>query len=353
MTYADRRTKSFRGVEADALLVTAPANVRYLTGFTGEDSQLLLAPDSIFFTDGRYDEQAAAQVPELDRRVRGAGSTFAEVLAKDVADRGITKLGVEAAHMTLATEERLRKALDGIELVRTNGVVEKIRERKDASEVDAIRRTQQIAEQALMSSLASFAGGSEHDLALAIEWAMRTAGAEAASFPTIVASGAHSALPHAEPRDVPVDRDGVLLIDFGAQAGGYCSDTTRTYLGRSAPAELVRVHEAVVRALEAACDAVRPGVTCADVDAAARTALERDGYADAFLHSTGHGVGLQIHEEPRLGPGSETVLEPGMIVTVEPGVYLPGVGGVRVEDLLVVTEDSYENLTTLPRGPHG
>jgi len=353
VSFADRRKKTFEGVEADALLVTTPANVRYLTGFTGSNGQLLLAAESVFYTDGRYKEQSETQVPDLERRIYSASLKFSEVLAKDVADRGLTRLGVEAEHMTLATETRLRKGLDGIEFVRTDGVVEKVRQVKDRAEIDAIRRAQKIAEDAVSSSVGAFTGGTEHDLALAIEWAMRTNGAESVSFDTIVAGGAHSALPHAEPRDVAIDPDGLLLIDFGAKFEGYCSDTTRTWVGANAPDEIRKVHDAVVRALEAGCEAVKPGVTGADVDAAARKSLESDGYADYFVHSTGHGVGLDIHEGPTLAPGSDTVLEPGMLVTIEPGVYLPGVGGVRVEDLLVVTEVGYENLTTLPRGPNG
>jgi len=352
-TFSDRRTKAFESVQssADALLVTAPANVRYLTGFTGSNAQVLLAAEPVFYTDGRYDEQSATQVPDVERRIYSASLKLSDLLGKDIADRGVTRLGVEAGHMTLATEERMRKGLDGIELVPTTSIVERVREVKDASEVDAIGHAQRIAEAAVVSSLRSFASGTERDLALAIEWAMRTSGAEGASFETIVASGPHSALPHAEPRDEPIDLDGVLLIDFGAQAAGYCSDTTRTYVGPRAPEKLRTVYDAVVRALEAACEAVRPGAKCSDVDAAARSSLERDGYAEAFTHSTGHGVGLEVHEGPTLAITSEGILEPGMMITIEPGVYLPGVGGVRVEDLVVVTDGGYENLTTLPRGP--
>lgn len=339
------------GERAPALLVTTPANVRYLTGFTGTNGQLVLAPDPVFLTDGRYEEQSSHQVPDVERRIYSASMKFGDVLRKVLADRGITTLALEAAHVTLASEERMRAGLDGVELVRTDELVERVRQVKDPGEIEAIRRAQRIAEEALVSGVREFTGGTERDLALAIEWNMRTNGAEDVSFDLIVASGPHSALPHATPRPEPIDLGGVLLVDLGARADGYCSDTTRTFLGQAAPDRLPRVHEAVVRALEAGCEAVRPGAAVSDVDAAARASLEADGFGEAFVHSTGHGVGLEIHEGPALTPTSEGVLEPGMVVTVEPGVYLPGVGGIRVEDLLVVTEDGYENLTALPRGP--
>jgi Xaa-Pro aminopeptidase len=337
--------------EVQALLVTTPANVRYLTGFTGSNGQLLLGEESTFFTDGRYDEQSTKQVPDVAREIYSGTTKFSELLAKSLADRGITRLGVEAAHMTLATSDRLRGELSGIELVPTSALVEKVRERKDADEVATIRAAQRLAEQALLTSLANFKGGTELDLALDIEWAARKEGAEGMSFETIVAGGAHAALPHASPRKEPIDLSGLLLIDMGTKVDGYCSDMTRTFLGPNPPAEMVKVHAAVCEAVEAAFAVIRPGVACKDVDAAARSVLEREGYGDRFIHSTGHGVGLEIHEGPTLAPSAEGVLEVGNIVTVEPGVYLPGIGGVRVEDFCVVTEDGYDNLTALDRGP--
>jgi Xaa-Pro aminopeptidase len=349
---ADRRDRVTAKLPDDvqALLVTSPVNVRYLTGFTGSNGQLLLTSDPVFFTDGRYLEQSAEQVPDLPREIYTGTIKFTDVIAKALADRGITRIGVEATHMTIASRDKLGGELSGIELVPTEGLVEKVRRVKDADEIASIRTAQAIAEEALVSSLKAFGGGTELDLALAIELAMRRTGAEAPSFDTIVATGPHSALPHASPRREPVDLDGILLIDMGAKAGGYCSDMTRTFLGPRAPGEMRKVFDAVVAALDAGCAAVKPGVRCADVDRAAREVLDQAGYGDAFLHSTGHGVGLEIHEGPSLSTLSEDVLEPGMIVTIEPGVYLSGIGGVRVEDFLVVTEEGAENLTTLPRG---
>lgn len=359
MTDFARRRELVRerlGDDAPAILVTGPSNIRYLTGFTGatrEDpsGQLLLDPKPVFFTDGRYDEQAADEVADLERVIYSRERKLGDLVKGILAERGITKLAVEASHVTLAAGERLRAALDGVELVPTSDLVEKVRGVKDDGEIAAVRRAQEIAEAALTSVLSVWSGGTEAELALAIEWAMRTSGAEAASFEVIVAGGAHSALPHATPRRQEISPDGVLLIDMGAKADGYCSDMTRTYLGSKAPPEMLRAHTAVLAALDAACEAVRPGVKAGDVDKAAREALDAEGLGERFVHSTGHGVGLDVHEMPSLAISSEDVLEPGMIVTVEPGVYLPGVGGVRVEDLLVVTEDGAENLTKLDRGP--
>lgn len=344
------RVRERLGEEVGALFVTAPLNVRYLTGFTGSNGQLLLDAKPVFFTDGRYEEQSAAQVPDLERFVYSGTTKMSDILRRVLDERGIDSLGVEAAHTTIASLERLHEALEGVDLVRTSEVVEPVRARKDPAEIAAIRRAQSIAEEAVTSVLDTWDGGSEIELALALEWAIRTRGAEAVSFEVIVATGSHSALPHASPRRQAADLDEVLLIDIGAKADGYCSDMTRTYLGPRAPRALTDAHAAVCEALEAGCAAVRAGVKASDVDRAAREVLEAAGLADRFVHSTGHGVGLDIHEAPALTSTAEDVLEPGMVVTIEPGVYLPGVGGIRIEDLLVVTDDGAENLTTLDRG---
>lgn len=352
---SDRRDAVLRRVreQADALLVTAPSNVRYLTGFTGSNAQLLLADEPVFCTDGRYTEQASIEVPDLEHRIY-PGARLVPTVAELVTERGIRRLGVEAAHTTLQAYENLRAGVADAELVATSELVEEARAAKDPGEVERIRRAQRIGERALWDTLAgrsARAPGTERELALALEWAMRTGGAEAVSFDVIVASGAHAALPHAMPRDEPVEADGVLLIDLGARVQGYCSDMTRTFLGPQAPDELRRAHASVVRAVEAACAVVRPGASAGDVDRAARETLEADGLGDSFIHSTGHGVGLEIHEGPRLAPEAEGRLEEGMVITIEPGVYLPGTGGIRVEDLIVVGGDGPVVLTDLPRGP--
>jgi Xaa-Pro aminopeptidase len=353
MGFNERRGRVVEQLPDDvpAMLVTNLVNLRYLTGFSGSNGQLLLTADSLFFTDGRYIEQSASQVPDLPREIYSGTTKFTDVLGKALADRGVTKIAVEASTMTLATSDRLRGELSGIELVGTTDIVEKVRRRKEPSEIDAVRAAQQVAEEALTSTLKGFKGGTERELGMQIEWAVRTGGAEAMSFDTIVAGDGHAALPHAEPRDVPVDLERLLLIDMGAKVDGYCSDMTRTFLGPRAPDEMRKVHAIVADAVEAGLAAVKPGAKCSDVDKACRDLIADAGYGDRFIHSTGHGVGLEIHEGPSLNMTSDDELEPGMIVTIEPGIYIAGVGGVRIEDFVVVTEDGYENLTSLPRGP--
>jgi Xaa-Pro aminopeptidase len=344
-----RREKVLEKLSEEALLVTNPMNVRYLTGFTGSNGQLLLTKDSVFFTDGRYITQSAQQVTDIDRQIYTQGSKLTDLLAKALADRGLTRLGVEASHVTLATMQRLRDGLSGIDLVETTDVVEGVRVIKDDKEIDATRRAQRVTEEAQIAALQAWTSGLETDLAMDLERRIRER-TDGLSFDIIVASGAHAALPHAEPRREPVEIDDLVLIDIGSRTDGYCSDMTRTYLGPNASAEMRKVHETVLAALEAGCAAVKPGARCVDIDKACRDLLSEAGYGEYFTHSTGHGVGLDIHESPAFSPSSDDVLAPGMIVTIEPGVYLPGVGGVRIEDLLVVTEDGAENLTNLPRG---
>ncbi len=344
-----RREKVLDKLGEDALLVTDPVNVRYLTGFTGSNGQLLLAKESVFFTDGRYITQSAEQVRDVDRQIYSQGSKLTDLLGKALADRGITRVGVEASHVTLATMQRLRDGLSGIELVETTDVVEKVRMYKDEKEVSAIKTAQRRTEAAVADVLRGFAGGMESDLAIELEVALRTT-TDGPSFDIIVASGAHAALPHAHPRREPVDMQNLLLIDIGSKVDGYCSDMTRTFLGPNAPDEMRKVFDAVLEALEAGCAAVKPGARCADVDKVCRDVLTDAGYGEYFTHSTGHAVGLDIHEMPAFAPSSEDVLEPGMVMTVEPGVYLEGVGGVRIEDMMLVTGDGAENLTAMPRG---
>ncbi|HEX7291599.1 MAG TPA: Xaa-Pro peptidase family protein [Conexibacter sp.] len=346
---ADRLAALLEERELDALLVTNLVNVRYLTGYTGTNGVALVGERlRVFITDFRYVTQAEQQVHGFERRV-GEQDLLDDAVA--ALPEGDLRLGIEDQHMAVRTFDRLREALpDSVELVPAGGVLERLRERKDADEVARIRAAAELADAALRRILAQgLAGRSERDVALALEQEMRLLGAERPSFDTIVASGAHGALPHAVPRDAAIAADRLVTIDWGAQLDGYCSDCTRTFAVGD-PGERAReIYELVLRAQLAGLDAVRPDVSCRDADAVARELIEAAGFGERFGHGLGHGVGLEIHEAPRLSRASDATLAVGHVVTVEPGVYLPGELGVRIEDLVLVTDDGCERLNTLPK----
>jgi Xaa-Pro aminopeptidase len=331
-------------LELDALYITRPENVRYLTGFPHpEDAQVLIAPEGAFLlTDPRYPEaERQSQVPAkvLRREER-------EALFQDLRGR----VGFEAEHLPYATLERLRE-LSPAEWVPTKGVIERLRLKKRPEEVARIRQAQALAEKALEHALGLLKPGvEEREVALEIEFFLRKAGAEGVAFPPIVASGARGALPHARASEKRLEAGELVTLDLGAKVAGYHSDMTRTVALGKPPLEMRRVHQAVLSALEVALENLRPGRTGKEVDALTREELKRHGLDRYFVHSLGHGVGLGVHEGPSLSPYTEEVLEPGMVVTVEPGVYLPGVGGVRIEELVLLTEDGIELLSRFPRG---
>ncbi|MFL5817910.1 MAG: M24 family metallopeptidase [Conexibacter sp.] len=349
-TRADRLVALIDERELDALLVTNLVNVRYLTGYSGSNGVALVGLDDLrcFVTDFRYVSQAEQQVHGFERRI-GEQDLLDEAVA--ALPDGDLRLGVEDQHMSVRTFDRLREALPAhVELVPAGGVVEHLRTVKDADEVARIRAAAQLADAALQRTLEDgLAGRSERAVALALEQEMRRLGAERPSFDTIVAHRAHGALPHAIPREVEIAPDGLVTIDWGAQLDGYCSDCTRTFAVGEPGTRAREVHELVLHAQLAGLDAVRPGVSGRDADAAARAVIEAAGHAEHFGHGLGHGVGLEIHEAPRLSRASEATLVAGHVVTVEPGVYLPGELGVRIEDLVVVTDDGCERLSTLPK----
>jgi Xaa-Pro aminopeptidase len=331
-------------LELDALYITRPENVRYLTGFPHpEDAQVLITPEGAFLlTDPRYPE--AERESRLPARVLKREER--EALFQDLRGR----VGFEAEHLPYAALERLRE-LSPAEWVPTKGVVERLRFKKSPEEVARIRQAQAMAERALERALALLRPGvEEREVALEIEFFLRKEGAEGVAFPPIVASGARGALPHAGASEKRLEPGELITLDLGAKVAGYHSDMTRTVaLGKPSP-EMRRVYEAVQEALEVALQGLKPGRTGKEVDALAREALGRHGLDRYFVHSLGHGVGLAVHEGPGLSPYTEEVLEPGMVVTVEPGVYLPGVGGVRIEELVLITEDGIELLSRFPRG---
>lgn len=326
----------------DALMVSRLANVRYLTGFTGSNGQVVVTRDgtATFLTDGRYGEQARHEVPDLPRRVYTRG--FQQPLIEVYRAWGVARAGFEGRDLTYEGWEDLREIAGDLELVPVGPEVERLRATKDREEIDLIERAQRFADAAFEGVVLNGGlreGRTERELARALEDAMLAAGAEDRSFETIVAFGSSAAEPHHHLTDRELRVGDVVKLDFGAVAQGYRSDLTRTIAFGNPDPRLRRIRDVVATAQRAAIETVRLGVPCAEVDAAARTVIARAGYADAFPHGLGHGVGLEIHEQPLLRWDVDGELAVGMIVTIEPGVYIPGLGGVRIEDMVEVTAD--------------
>jgi Xaa-Pro aminopeptidase len=353
MDYRTRQRRLVEEVEAkrlDALLVTHLPNVRYLCGFTGSAGVLLVnARGLAFFTDGRYTVQARAEV-EGARVVitrKAALAAAAEHLTQS-RGRGAIPVGIEAAHLTVAARALLGKHAGGrVRLRATSGMVEQLRQVKDGEELKLMRAAARLGTRIFDQVIRRVRPGMrEVEIAAELELAARRAGAEAMSFPTIVAAGPRSALPHAHASAHRVPRRGFVVFDFGVILDGYCSDMTRTVHVGLPDTRSRALYEAVLEAQAAGVQAVRAQAAAGEVDRAARSVLRRHQLARYFTHSTGHGVGLEIHEGPRLAKGQSGKLQNGMVVTVEPGVYIPGRGGVRIEDMVVVTDGRPELLTT-------
>ena len=355
----DRLRAGLGGAEADALLVTELANVRYLTGFSGSAGILLVTADeALLVTDGRYRTQAAEQLGASGASgavelVIGNAAAQRDAIVSAVGRGAVTRLGLEADGVTWSAQRRWQGVVGGAETVPTSGVVETLRLVKDDAELARISFAAALADGALEEARPLIvAGHSEDEVALALDSAMRRLGAEDRAFETIVASGPNAAKPHARPSARRLETGDAVVVDFGAVYDGYRSDMTRTFFVGGAPTgTMARVHAVVVGAQRRGVEAVRAGVVSGDVDRACRDLIAEAGFGDAFEHGTGHGVGLDVHEAPAVGPGSTAILDRGVVVTVEPGVYLAGVGGVRVEDTVVVTEDGCRVLTCYPKEP--
>lgn len=349
MDYSGRQRKTIESMhdeKLDALLVTHLPNIRYLCGFTGSAGVLACSAGKwVFITDGRYTTQAREEVKGA--RVLIAKGPALAAAAKWLQTAKAAAVGIEAEHMVVSMSSALKKMLPRtVRLRETRGLVERLRTLKEPEEIDRIREAVVLGAGLLEAAARALRHGvAETAVAAEIEYAARQAGASGMSFDTIVASGPRSAMPHARASGAEIVRNGFVVMDFGVILAGYCSDMTRTaYVGRVSKRERA-MYEAVREAQQAAIDAVRGGIEAGRVDAAARKVLTRAGLGKYFTHSTGHGVGLEIHESPRIARGALEVLEPGMIITVEPGAYVPGVGGVRIEDMVLVTESGCEVLT--------
>jgi Xaa-Pro aminopeptidase len=349
---ADRLADALGERDLHALLVTDLANVRWLTGFTGSNGAAVVGTDGTrrFVTDFRYLTQAAEQLD--DAWAREIATELLEGVAKQLPDEGDLRLGFDDADLSVRDHGKLAKLVrEGIELVPAGGAVEELRRVKDPEELDRIRAAAKLADEALSDVLTrGLAGRTEQEVALDLEFTMRRMGAEGVSFPPIVASGPHGALPHASPRDVEIPAGTLCVVDWGAMLDGYASDCTRTYgTGGDVDPRDREVYELVLHAQEESLAAVRPGPTGREVDAVARAIIDAAGHAEHFGHGLGHGVGLEVHEGPRLSKQGDDALAAGNVVTVEPGVYVPGAVGVRIEDLVIVTDDGAEVVSSLTK----
>ena len=352
--FSRRRERLFRELKdrkLPNLLVTCPHNVTYLTGFTGEDGFLFANKDKVtILSDARYEEQLQQECPLDPVFIRGATITMIDAAAKWLATQKLRDVCVESQSITLAQWEKLTGQIENVHFESCSGVIERLRERKDASEIEAIARAVSIAERSFVSVRAMLTGDmSEKTVADQLEFSIRRLGGTGSAFKSIVGVGSRAALPHGRPSAKRIDEDAFVLIDWGAKEHLYLSDITRVIITGKPTSKLQKIYQTVLSAQEAAIRAIRPGILMSEVDAIGRGIIEKAGFGKRFTHSMGHSFGLQIHESVRLAKGQERPLEADMVVTVEPGIYIPGVLGIRIEDDVLVTKSGNRVLTSLPK----
>ena len=335
----------------DGLIVSSPSNIFYLSGFRGSSGALLITGGrAVLFSDFRYRLQARRQAPDFEFIEVERRSFF--TVGATAGAAGLKRLGYDPANLTCELRDELCEGAEGLELMSSAWLVEQLRAVKSSDEIALIRAAVSLSDRAIAHMIALLKPGvSEREIALEGEFHMRRAGAEETAFDFIVASGPNSAFPHAETSDRRLEPGDLVVIDIGARTAGYCSDMTRTFAVQSASAQGRELYRIVYRAQRAGAASVRAGAVCGDVDRIARGLIEEAGHSDAFGHGLGHGVGLEVHEGPRLRKGEEAELLAGHVVTVEPGIYLDGFGGIRLEDLLLVTAEGAETLTGAPMPP--
>ena len=342
-----RLRRALKKPGADALLVTNFTNVTYLTGFTGDDSYLLLRGDGeVMLSDARYTTQLDEECPDIEPHIRSHGTSMIAAIAKVVKSSGSGRLGIEAESLTVALRDKIAEKLPKVELVPTLGLVERLRQIKDREEIARLRRAVWQAEKAFGVLRATLRlDKTEKQVADELEHQMRLFGSRNRGFQSIVAVGSRAALPHAPPSERRVGESDFILVDWGADEGLYRSDLTRVLVTGKISAKFERIYKVVLAAQARAIAAIRPGAVCQDVDRTAREVIAKAGFGRYFGHALGHGLGLDVHESPRLAAKNKAAMKPGMVVTVEPGIYLPGWGGVRIEDDVLVTRDGHEVLT--------
>ncbi|WP_437204538.1 M24 family metallopeptidase [Planctomicrobium sp. SH664] len=353
--YSRRRgqlRKLLKSQQLDALLVTGEANVTWLTGFTGDSTWLLLTlDDAVLLSDFRFVTQLAEESPDVEAVIRTSAQSLAVVWGEQVQRGKLERVGFESHLVTVESIEQLAANCQKCELFPASRLVESLRAVKDSEEIAELRTAIRFAERGFESLKATLTKGkTESQVAAELEFALRQFGADGLSFPAIVAVGDRAALPHYRAGKNLISASPILLVDWGAKGpGGYRSDLTRTLLTGKGDRKFEKVYRTVLQAQLEAIAAIRPGIECREVDEVARKVIREAGFGKYFDHGLGHGIGLDVHEFPRLSRGSTTVLRPGMVVTVEPGIYLPGWGGVRIEDDVLVTRQGCEVLSTLPK----
>lgn len=346
------RLKNLRAKMAESdlagMLITRDVDVRYITGFPGEDSWALVTARQVWLiSDSRFDEEIDTSCPWVKKVIRAGG--MVEEVAKIAGDSKLKAVGFQADHITLQTHKSMTSRFDSGVLKPTKGWLVKMRSVKDEVELRSIRRSIALMEQAVTQTLDQIRPGmSESELVALLEYNVRWIGASGVAFPTIIAIGANTSFPHHLAGRTRVKANTPILIDCGAKANGYCSDMTRVVTLGGFSQKLTEVYKIVREAQLAAIDAIAPGKKLSDIDAVARDHITQAGYGENFGHGLGHGIGLEIHEQPSFSRKAAGELEPGQVVTVEPGIYLPGVGGVRIEDDVLVTEKGHRKLTSLP-----
>ena len=330
----------------DAYWITDDFNKRYLTNFTGSTSEVILTKDGIIFiSDGRYTTQLKSELDvSIKIKMADTAQSYFEALSEIL--KQYKKVGFEANNTIFSMFDRLNKELPNVELIPINGGIETLRMQKEEYEIDKIRKAVEITDKAFSYILTEIKPGmTEIEVKLLLENKQIKLGAKGSSFETIIAAGVNSAKPHARPSTNVIKEGDIVTIDFGCYYEGYCSDMTRTFfVGKATNEELINIHNIVQQAAKIQIEEIKPGLKCLDIDKIGRDYITEKGYGKEFCHGTGHGIGLDIHEEPYLTVKGETVLQPGMVVTVEPGIYVEGLGGVRIEQDILVTKEGYEIL---------
>jgi len=339
---------------ADALLLTQPRDIRYLTGFVGDDSWAVVplkGSKVTIISDSRFDEEIDQTAPQAIKLIRDTKSSLIDALDKVLLPMNVRFLAVQEQYVTLATLGKLQEKVKGVTFIAVNDGMLDQRAVKDAGEVENIKRAVAIQQEAFTALLSYIKPGmTELQAAAYLEYQMMDRGAEGPSFQSIIGAGANASLPHYRPGLAKIEKNNIVLVDWGAKFNGYHSDMTRTIALGKMPAKIQEVYKIVHEAQQAAIDAIAPGKCGKDIDSIARDIINKAGYEKQYQHGLGHGIGLQIHESPRFGQTAEVELKPGHVMTVEPGIYLPGIGGVRLEDDVLITAKGHQVLCDLPKG---